>query len=110
MVTQAFLPLLGTATHRNGPPGRIVQMSSVSAAMGFPLIGAYTASKFTLEGMSESLQRELMLYGIDVIVLNVADALKQYGFSALDAGEDLVNAGCRATDVLGQLKDKFSMV
>jgi NAD(P)-dependent dehydrogenase (short-subunit alcohol dehydrogenase family) len=68
-VTQAFAPLLGSDPNRSGPPGRIVQISSVSGALGFPLVGAYTASKFALEGMSESLRRELLLYGIDVIVL-----------------------------------------
>jgi short-subunit dehydrogenase len=34
-----------------------------------PFLGSYFASKFGLEGMSESLRRELLLYGIDVIVV-----------------------------------------
>jgi hypothetical protein len=37
--------------------------------MGAPFLGAYAASKHGLEGMSESLRRELMLYGIDVILI-----------------------------------------
>lgn len=69
MVTQAFAPLLGSDPERTGQPGRIVQVSSVSGKMGIPFVGAYSASKFALEGMSESLRRELMLYGIDVIVV-----------------------------------------
>ena len=69
MVTQAFAPLLGSDPGRTGRPGRIVQISSVSGKMGVPFVGAYSASKFALEGMSESLRRELMLYGIDVIVV-----------------------------------------
>jgi NAD(P)-dependent dehydrogenase (short-subunit alcohol dehydrogenase family) len=69
MVTQAFAPLLGSDPGRTGPPGRIVQISSVSGAVGVPLVGAYVASKYALEGMSESLRRELMFYGIDVIVV-----------------------------------------
>jgi NAD(P)-dependent dehydrogenase (short-subunit alcohol dehydrogenase family) len=69
IVTQAFAPLLGTDPKRAGRPGRIVQISSVSGKMGVPFVGAYSASKFALEGMSESLRRELMLYGIDVIVV-----------------------------------------
>ncbi|MEO7839604.1 MAG: SDR family NAD(P)-dependent oxidoreductase, partial [Anaerolineales bacterium] len=36
---------------------------------GYPFLGAYAASKFALEGFSESLRRELMLYGIDVIII-----------------------------------------
>ena len=69
VVTQAFAPLLGSEPGRTGQPGRIVQISSVSGKMGVPFVGAYTASKFALEGMSESLRRELLLYGIDVIVV-----------------------------------------
>ena len=44
-------------------------MSSVSGRSGYPFLGAYAASKFALEGFSESLRRELMLYGIDVIIV-----------------------------------------
>ena len=68
-VTQAFGPLLGADRARTGPPGRIVQISSVAGKLGFPFMGAYIASKHALEGMSESLRRELLLYGIDVIVV-----------------------------------------
>src|SRR5271156_1388404 len=68
-VTQAFAPLLGADRARVGKPGRIVQISSVGGKLGFPFLGSYVASKFALEGMSESLRRELLLYGIDVIVV-----------------------------------------
>jgi NAD(P)-dependent dehydrogenase (short-subunit alcohol dehydrogenase family) len=69
IVTQAFLPLLGTDRSLKGNPGRIINMSSVSGREGYPFLGAYAASKFALEGFSESLRRELMLYGIDVIIV-----------------------------------------
>ncbi len=69
LVTQAFAKLLGTDRAREGGPGRIVNISSVGGKMGAPFLGAYAASKHGLEGMSESLRRELMLYGIDVIVI-----------------------------------------
>ena len=68
-VTQAFLPLLGARPKFAGKPGRIVMMSSVSGRMGFPFLGPYVASKHALEGISDCLRRELLLYGIDVIVL-----------------------------------------
>lgn len=68
-VTQAFLPLLGARPKGVAKPGRIVMMSSVSGRIGFPFLGPYVASKYALEGLSESLRRELMLYGIDVIVI-----------------------------------------
>jgi NAD(P)-dependent dehydrogenase (short-subunit alcohol dehydrogenase family) len=70
IVTQAFAPLLGADRSRSGPPGRIVMMSSVGGLSASPFFGAYNASKFGLEGLSESLRRELMLYGIDVVIIN----------------------------------------
>jgi NAD(P)-dependent dehydrogenase (short-subunit alcohol dehydrogenase family) len=69
IVTQAFAPLLGVDPSRKGPPGRIVMMSSVAGRNAYPFIGAYCTSKFALEGMSESLRREMMLFGIDVVVI-----------------------------------------
>lgn len=68
-VTQAFLPLLGMEPDRVGNPGRIINISSVAGRLGVPFIGAYCASKFGLEGLSDSLRRELMLFGIDVILV-----------------------------------------
>lgn len=69
MVTKAFLPLLGADPARKGAPGRVVNISSTSGRIAGPFAGAYVASKFGLEGFSESLRRELLLFGIDVIVI-----------------------------------------
>jgi NAD(P)-dependent dehydrogenase (short-subunit alcohol dehydrogenase family) len=68
-VTQAFAPMLGTDTQRRGPPGRIINIGSVGGRIGNPFLAPYNASKFALEGLSESLRRELLLFGIDVIVI-----------------------------------------
>ncbi|MFO7584973.1 MAG: SDR family NAD(P)-dependent oxidoreductase [Anaerolineales bacterium] len=69
VVTQAFLPLLGADRSLKGKPGRIVNISSSSGKNGSPFVGAYATSKHAFEGFSESLRRELMLYGIDVIIV-----------------------------------------
>ncbi|NOK58658.1 MAG: SDR family NAD(P)-dependent oxidoreductase [Chloroflexi bacterium AL-W] len=69
IVTQAFLPLLGAERGFKGTPGRIVNISSVGGRVAAPFVGAYTASKHGLEGLSESWRRELMIYGIDVIIV-----------------------------------------
>ena len=69
IVTQAFAPLLGADRSRKGKPGRIVMISSIGGKNAFPFIGPYHASKFALEGLSECLRRELMVFGIDVIVI-----------------------------------------
>jgi NAD(P)-dependent dehydrogenase (short-subunit alcohol dehydrogenase family) len=69
IVTQAFAALLGADRSRKGAPGRIVMISSVGGKNAPPFLGPYSASKFGLEGMSESLRRELMLFGIDVVIV-----------------------------------------
>ena len=69
VVTQAFAPLLGVDRSRVGPPGRIVMISSVGGRNAPPFLGAYSASKFGLEGLSESLRREMMLFGVDVVMV-----------------------------------------
>jgi NAD(P)-dependent dehydrogenase (short-subunit alcohol dehydrogenase family) len=66
-MVQAFLPLLRKTTA--GRPGRIVNISSVSGRIAYPFMGAYAASKHALEALSDSLRRELLIYGVDVIVI-----------------------------------------
>lgn len=73
---QAFLPLLGADRALTGSPGRIVMVSSVTGKLAAPFIGSYAASKHALEGMSESLRRELMLHGIDVIIVGAPPRLQ----------------------------------
>jgi NAD(P)-dependent dehydrogenase (short-subunit alcohol dehydrogenase family) len=67
--TQAFGPLLGSDASLKGSKGRIVMISSVAGKNGNPFTPAYSASKHAIEGLSESLRRELMLFGIDVIII-----------------------------------------
>jgi NAD(P)-dependent dehydrogenase (short-subunit alcohol dehydrogenase family) len=62
-VTQAFLPALRRAR------GRIVNVSSIGGRFALPLVSAYNASKFGLEGLSDSLRRELLSQGVDVILI-----------------------------------------
>jgi hypothetical protein len=69
IATQAFAPLLGADASLKGPKGRIVMISSVAGKNGNPLSAAYSASKHAIEGLSESLRREMMLFGIDVIIV-----------------------------------------
>jgi NAD(P)-dependent dehydrogenase (short-subunit alcohol dehydrogenase family) len=69
IATQAFGPLLGSDPSLKGPKGRIVMISSVAGKNGNPLTSAYSASKHAIEGLSESLRREMMLFGIDVVIV-----------------------------------------
>jgi len=62
-VIQQFLPPL-----RAGG-GRIVNLSSIGGRVALPLLSPYNASKFALEGISDSLRRELYGQGVDVILI-----------------------------------------
>ena len=68
-VTQALLPQMGMDRSLSGEPGRIVMISSMAGKLGAPFLGPYAASKHGLEGMSESLRRELQLFGIGVSII-----------------------------------------
>jgi len=71
-VTQAFFPLLRKASDGGGRPARIVNISSVAGHIALPFLGPYAASKHGVEGLSDSLRRECLLYGVDVVVIDPA--------------------------------------
>src|SRR5436309_6994589 len=62
-VTQAFLPLLKASR------GRIVNISSVAGRGALPLLGPDDASRFGREAISDSLRRELLPFGVRVVVI-----------------------------------------
>lgn len=68
-VTQAFLPLLGARDGHPTAPGKILNMSSVAGRIGMPFLGPYVGSKHALEGISHAMRRELVRYGIDVVII-----------------------------------------
>jgi NAD(P)-dependent dehydrogenase (short-subunit alcohol dehydrogenase family) len=59
--------------------GRIVQISSLAGRIGVPFQGAYSASKFALEGLSEALALELRPFGIDVVLVQPGDVRSGFG-------------------------------
>lgn len=62
-VTRAFLPQLRAAR------GRVINLSSVSGRVASPFLGAYAASKFALEALSDALRAELRPWGLRVILI-----------------------------------------
>jgi NAD(P)-dependent dehydrogenase (short-subunit alcohol dehydrogenase family) len=63
-VTQAVLP-----TMRAQGSGHIIQVSSIGGISAFPLVGAYHASKWALEGISQSLAQEVAGFGVKVTLI-----------------------------------------
>lgn len=49
--------------------GKIINISSGSGFMAFPGLGAYAASKFAVEGMTEAWRHELALFGVDIYLI-----------------------------------------
>ncbi len=68
-VTKAFLPLLGARENHDIAPGKIINISSVAGKFAQPFVGAYVSSKHAVEGLSHSLRRELLIYGIKVVIV-----------------------------------------
>jgi short-subunit dehydrogenase len=62
-VSQAFLPLLRQSR------GRIVNIGSVLGRLAIPFMGAYSASKFALEGLTDAFRIELRPWGIRVSLI-----------------------------------------
>ncbi|MGZ8511750.1 MAG: SDR family NAD(P)-dependent oxidoreductase [Chitinophagaceae bacterium] len=68
-VTKTFLPLLGTRREHPNLPGRILNISSVSGKISAPYMASYTGTKHAVEGISHCLRKELLPYGIDVVII-----------------------------------------
>lgn len=71
--------------------GLIVNVSSISGRMALPGFGPYSASKFALEGFSESLRLELAPFGIRVILVEPGSyrtAIWDKGFGRVPANPD----------------------
>jgi NAD(P)-dependent dehydrogenase (short-subunit alcohol dehydrogenase family) len=62
-VTQAFLPLLRKAR------GTVVFISSIGGRVSSPFMSPYSASKFGIEAVGDSLRREVRPWGIDVVLV-----------------------------------------
>ena len=67
-VTQKALPLLG-ADYGSKKKGKLFVISSTGGVMTRPMLGPYSGSKHAVEAIYDALRREMMLFGVDVIII-----------------------------------------
>jgi NAD(P)-dependent dehydrogenase (short-subunit alcohol dehydrogenase family) len=73
-VTQAALPIM-----RSQKSGHIIQVSSIGGLNAFPTVGLYHASKWALEGFSQSLASEVAPFGIKVTLVEPGGYATEWG-------------------------------
>jgi len=104
-VTQALLPLLRRAR------GRIVSIGSVSGRISTPFVGPYAASKFALEGMTDSLRMELKPWGIEIALVEPGAIATPLWRKSRDTAEALAETLPEECDQLyGPALDKLRVV
>ena len=81
--TQPFLPGM-----RGRGTGTIVNVSSVAGRVAAPFMGAYNASKFALEGLSDSMRVELGSFGVRVVLIEPGPIRTDFGRAADDVREE----------------------
>jgi NAD(P)-dependent dehydrogenase (short-subunit alcohol dehydrogenase family) len=93
-VTQAALPIMRAQGH-----GHIIQVSSVLGVLSMPILGLYAASKFAVEGLSESLAAEVKPFGIHVTLV------EPNGFSTDWGGSSAIHT--QAISAYAPVKEAF---
>lgn len=91
-LTNALLPAL-----RRGGGGRIVQISSIYGLMSVPVVGAYCASKYAMEALSDALRVELRGTGVYVSLIEPGAIITEFRRNAVNAGESAAYEASRFT-------------
>jgi NAD(P)-dependent dehydrogenase (short-subunit alcohol dehydrogenase family) len=95
-LTQLVLPIMRT---QRG--GRIINIASIAGKVGEPFGAWYHATKFAVEGLSDSLRMELRPFGIDVVIIEPGAILTEWNAIAREgllkySGNTAYRAGARA--------------
>lgn len=77
-ITQEVLP-----TMRNANSGTIINLSSVIGKVPFVFMSRYSASKFAVEGLSDTLRLEFKAFNIKVVVVEPGRITSKFGHTAL---------------------------
>lgn len=87
-VTRAVLPSMRAARR-----GRIINVSSISGRVAFPLLSLYAATKHAIEGFSEGLRWEVEGFGIDVCLVEPGTFKTPIFFANQRRGRNIVSDG-----------------
>jgi NAD(P)-dependent dehydrogenase (short-subunit alcohol dehydrogenase family) len=100
-VTRALLPEL------RSHGGIIVNISSMAGQVGFGGVGAYNASKFALEGLSDALAEELAPFGVKVLIVEPGAFRTDFSGRSIQLATERVEAyaGSQAGEIGGLMKD-----
>lgn len=97
-VTRAFVPAM-----RARGAGRVINVSSVGGRMTFPLMGAYNATKYAVESLSDALRVELRPFGIHVSLIEPGSIRTE--FADVSVGTLRVSADSPYAPALGRADD-----
>jgi len=67
-VTKCFMDLL-INSNKYKMKNKIINIGSISGKRSYPFVGPYTSSKHALEGFTDALRRELLIHGLDVVLI-----------------------------------------
>ncbi len=101
-VTQAALPHL-----RAQKSGHIIQVSSIGGITAFPLVSMYHASKWALEGLSQSLAQEVRGFGISVTLIEPGGFATDWGGSSAAHADALPAYDALKKEVAEQRKKRW---
>lgn len=101
-------------TMRSQRSGRIVNVSSIGGKIGEPFGSWYHATKYAVEGLSDSLRMELHPFGIDVVVIQPGAILTEWNGIARDglmkySGDSAYRDGARSRTRMLAAADRGSM-
>ena len=85
-LTNQIIPIF-----RKNKTGRIINISSAAGRFSTPFMGAYSASKFALEALSDALRLELRNTGIKVSIIEPGPIKSDFSKNALAIFQDQVN-------------------
>jgi NAD(P)-dependent dehydrogenase (short-subunit alcohol dehydrogenase family) len=100
--TQAVLPGMRRQQH-----GRIIQISSIGGVLAFPMVGLYNASKWALEGMSESLSHEVAQFGIKVTLVEPGALRTDWPQDSIVRTRSLEAYNATLVERLALMRDEF---